>query len=169
MKTLSITPKRWLLSLHLLFTAIIFGVTVVYLVFCIVAATTDDPNVVEASYTMMHVLSKTAGRYSLIGSIITGILLSVFTKWGLFRYKWIICKEILSILSISIGIFGIYFWTLHAFTMVSTGSADVTMSQPLIANRFQLYIGIVLQILFLATMMILSVFKPWGKRKVFSS
>jgi hypothetical protein len=165
MKQLSITQKRWLLSTHLLFSAILFGVTVVYLVFCITAATTNNQNVLESSYRMMHVLTGTSGRVSIYGTVVTGILLSVFTKWGLFKYKWIIVKEILTIFSIGIGIFGVYYWSLNAFTIVSSVGMDGMQNQTFIKNNIQLYIGIVLQIIFLATMMIISVFKPWGRRK----
>lgn len=169
MKKLSIIPKKWLLSLHLLFSAILFGVTVVYLVFSIVAATTDDQEVLISSYTMMHVLARSSGRASIIGTVVTGILLSLFTKWGFFKYKWIIVKEILTIFSIGIGFFGIYYWTLNAFTMVSSEGVDAMVNQAFINNTYQLYTGIILQIISLATMMIISVFKPWGKRSTSSS
>jgi len=34
---------------------------------------------------------------------ITGVLLSALTNWGLFRYKWIITKFILTILGLALS------------------------------------------------------------------
>jgi hypothetical protein len=165
MPKLTITQRKWLLILHLIFIAIWFGNTVIFLILSIAASLTTDENVVLSSYTIMHLLAQTSGRASIIGSVVTGILLSLFTKWGLFKFKWIIAKEILTLLSVGIGIVGIYYWTLHAFTMVSLEGIAAFQNQSFIINNYQLFGGIILQILSLAAMIVISVFKPWGRRK----
>lgn len=123
------------------------GGAIGFLILSITAASTTDVSVIDACFRSMHILAKTSVRASTIGTVITGVLLSILTHWGLFKYYWIIVKEFLTVVSIGLGIFGMYFWTLNA------------------SNMQQLMIGIVLQITSLAAMFIISVFKPWGQRK----
>jgi hypothetical protein len=163
MKKFNLTQKRWLLIAHIAFTCIWFGVTVTFLVLSIAASTTNDENVLTACYTVMHLLSESSGRASIIGTVVTGIILSVFTQWGFFKYRWIIVKEMMTILSIGLGMIAIYIFTLKGFTIVSAEGFEAMQNQAFISSRWQLYVGIILQIITLLMMIIISVFKPWGK------
>jgi hypothetical protein len=165
MRKLSITKKRWLLSLHILFASIMFGVAVTFLVLSIAAANTSSLDVLQACYNGMHILAKSSVRASTIGTLVTGVLLSLWTNWGLFKFYWIIAKEVLTIFSIGLGFVGMYTWSLNAVTLVSTDGWDVWQNSAFIVNNEQLLIGIVLQIISLGTMFVLSVFKPRGQRK----
>jgi hypothetical protein len=158
------TTIRWLLTLHLLFSAILFGGAVVFLVLSVTAAATREESVLRACYTGMHVLAKTSVRASTIGAAATGILLSVRTRWGLFRYYWIIVKEGLTLLSIALGPIGMYFWTLKAVELTNAQGLDARNLPAFAVNSGRLWTGIALQIASLAAMFAISVFKPWGPR-----
>ncbi|WP_026702757.1 hypothetical protein [Salibacterium aidingense] len=161
---LSITPRRWLLSLHLLFVAILFGTMVVFLVLSITAAATQDETILKGAYTSMYVLATSSVRASAIGSVVTGVLLSVWTRWGLFRFYWIIFKEILTVASIGLAFIGMSVWTIQTFSIASAEGLHALDSPVFITNRLQLFIGIILQIGSLGAMIVVSVFKPWGRR-----
>lgn len=162
---LTVRQRKWLLSAHILFSAIWIGNSVVFVVLGIVSATTIDPGVLSACYTVMHLLSTSSLRASTIGTVVTGVLLSVLTSWGLFRYYWIIAKEVLTLLCILLGAVGMYFWTLRAVTLIPASGMDVWQQPDFVVNNGQLWVGIVLQVLSLAAMIVLSVWKPWGRRK----
>ncbi|KEQ25072.1 hypothetical protein [Paenibacillus tyrfis] len=162
---LTVGQRKWLLSAHILFSAIWLGNSVVFVVLGIVSATTGDPGVLSACYTVMHLLSTSSLRASTIGTVVTGVLLSVLTSWGLFRYYWIIAKEGLTLLCILLGAVGMYFWTLRSVTMIPASGMDVWQQPDFVVNNGQLWVGIVLQVLSLAAMIVLSVWKPWGRRK----
>jgi len=157
--TISMKQKKWLLVLHLIFSAIMLGTSVVLLILSITAATVHEPGVLLACYTSMHVLSETSMRASTIGTIVTGILLSVWTHWGLLKYYWIIAKEVLTAATILLGPIGIYMWTLRGIALIDSPNQGA-----FIANSLYLFIGIGLQIASLVAMFVISVFKPWGKR-----
>ncbi|MGE8077406.1 hypothetical protein [Peribacillus loiseleuriae] len=165
MRKISLTQKRWLLTIHILFAAIMFGVTVAFLILSLTAANTSSLDVLKACYNGMHILAKTSVKASTIGTLITGILLSVLTNWGLFKFYWIIVKEVLTIVSIGLGVVGMYRWSLSAVTFVSTAGFDAWQYPSFVVNNEQLLIGIILQIISLGTMFVISVFKPWGQRK----
>ncbi|WP_088833724.1 hypothetical protein [Paenibacillus tyrfis] len=162
---LTVGQRKWLLSAHILFSAIWLGNSVVFVVLGIVSATTGDPGVLSACYTVMHLLSTSSLRASTIGTVVTGVLLSVLTSWGLFRYYWIIAKEVLTLLCILLGAVGMYLRTLRAVTLIPASGMDVWQQPDFVVNNGQLWIGIVLQVLSLAAMIVLSVWKPWGRRK----
>jgi general stress protein CsbA len=121
---------------------------------------TNDSQVIKAYYTSMLQLEQTAGRASLIGTVITGVILSLFTKWGLFKFYWIITKEILSLICLAIGFIFIFYWTINGIQL-----SEESIGDHFIANHYQLMIWIIIQVVLLAILFILSVFKPWGKRQ----
>ncbi|WP_103104512.1 hypothetical protein [Brevibacillus reuszeri] len=162
---LSMNQKKWLLLAHLIFSSIMLGGAVIFLVLSIVAATSTDASIISACYQAMHALSKTSVRASTIGTIVTGVLLSVWTHWGLFRYYWLIAKEILTVFAIVLGPIGMYFWTLPASSSALPEGIGAMENSAILLNSGQLWTGIILQILSLAIIFWLSVFKPWGKRK----
>jgi hypothetical protein len=162
---LSVTQRRWLLSAHLLFSAIMFGGVIAFLILSITAANTSDEGVLKACYTSMHVLAKTSVRASTIGALVTGILLSVLTHWGLFKYYWVIAKEGLMIISILLGPISMEALTLKAITLTSAEGLNAFNDPALTVNSGQLWIGIILQIISVGGMFVISVFKPWGPRK----
>ncbi|MFC5530765.1 DUF2269 family protein [Cohnella yongneupensis] len=166
MGNISLTPRRWLLTLHLLFSGILLGVSVAFLILSLFAVNTNDEGVFQACYHAMHLLSKTSVIASTIGALVTGVLLSVLTRWGLFKFYWIIVKEVLTLVSIGLGPIGMYFWTLKAADLSSEQGLNALQDPGFIVNHRQMAVGIILQILSLVAMFILSVFKPWGERRV---
>jgi hypothetical protein len=163
MKKLSLRMRRVLLTLHLLFVAILFGVHVVLITLSLTAAFTDDESVLRACYTIMHLLATSSVRASTIGTVVTGLLLSIFTSWGLFRYYWIVWKEVLTLLCVVVGLVGIYQWTTRGLEI--TGGLGLLAKQvsAYTVNQSYLFVGVVLQLLSMITMYMLSVWKPGGR------
>ncbi|PYI53865.1 hypothetical protein [Paenibacillus flagellatus] len=164
MKKITLIQKKALLTLHIVFSGILLGCMVVFLILNITAAATSDPRVFQACYTVMLVLARSSVRASTIGAVVTGVLLSVLTHWGLVRYYWIIAKELLTLLSIGVGLVGIYVWSLRAFELSETAGMNALHDPGFLANRLYLFTGVALQIVSLVALLALSVFKPWGKR-----
>jgi uncharacterized membrane protein len=158
-KKITLTQKRWLLILHILFSAIMLGNMVAFLIFSITIAASGDSSTTKACYHAMNILANTSVKASTIGATVTGILLSIWSKWGLFRYYWILVKEGLTLLSIGLNFWGMYRWTLEALTLKQeNGTGEFFVVEA------ELWTGILLQIISLVIMYVISVFKPWGKR-----
>ncbi|QHW33973.1 hypothetical protein GZH47_26375 [Paenibacillus rhizovicinus] len=161
---LSLQQRRVLLLLHILFAAIMIGVQATFIILALTASVTDNASVLQACYTIMHLLAGTSVRASAIGTAVTGILLSVLTSWGLFRYYWLIAKEVLTLFSIGLGLIGIYIWTLRGVEQTDAAGINAWREPGFSVNHTWLWIGIMLQTLSLLAMYILSVWKPGGKR-----
>lgn len=152
---LSMTPRRWLLTIHILFASIMFGNMVTFLILSITAVASEG-SLIQSCYQVMHVLANTSVKASTIGTTLTGILLSIWTKWGLFQFYWILAKEALTILFIGLNLWGIYVWTLQALNNLD----NPTFS----AAQIELWIGVCVQLISLIFIVAISVFKPWGRR-----
>jgi len=153
---LSLKAKRGLLVIHCIFAAIMLGNMVVFLIFSFTISASNQQTIIEACQQSMHLLSRTSVKASTIGTTVTGILLSVWSKWGLFKFYWIIAKEGLTVLCIAINFWGMYAWMLAALQQKSADELFIVHAE--------LWTGIIIQILSLVLMYVLSVFKPWGRR-----
>jgi uncharacterized membrane protein len=166
MRKVSPGTRKLLTAVHIAFSGILLGCTVAFVILDIAALTTDDPKLLEACYRIMHLLSHTSLRASAIGTIVSGVLLSVLTPWGLLRYRWIVAKEILTLLTVVPGLFGIYLWSLHGLRRVADDGMDALSSPQYQANSLMLSVGLLLQLLSIVAMYLLSVYKPWGKNSM---
>ncbi|HET8840850.1 MAG TPA: hypothetical protein VFN35_05250 [Ktedonobacteraceae bacterium] len=101
---ITIRQKRWLLSAHLLCTVVWLGAALSSLISNLTALFTNDSHLLNAAYVFADILDKALLRGGAIGTLITGVLLSVLTQWGLFRFYWIIVKEIISVLCLIVGV-----------------------------------------------------------------
>jgi hypothetical protein len=165
--------KKWqrhlLLTIHMMFSGIMLGSMAIFLILNITAAATGDPDVFRACYQVMHILADSSIRASTIGTVASGVLLSVLTHWGLVRYYWIIAKELLTLCAIAINFVGMHIWSLKAVQMSASEGLDALQNPEFMANRLFLFAGVAFQIISLVAMFLLSVYKPWGKRAVRSA
>ena len=161
---ITIRQKRWLLSAHILCAVAWLGAALCSLIFSLTALFTIDAHLLNATYVFADILDKAILRGGAIGALITGILLSVLTQWGLIRFYWIIVKEIVSVLCIVVGII-ISGWNDNAISLTAHKGLQVFHNPLYLTNRTLVFMGICFQILALSGVIVISVFKPWGQRK----
>jgi hypothetical protein len=161
---MTITQKRWLLSAHLLCTVAWLGAALCSLIFNITALLTNDPHLLNATYVFADILDKAILRGGAVGALLTGLLLSVLTQWGLMRFYWIIVKEIVSVLCIVVGVI-ISGWNDDAISLTAMQALHALHDPLYLTNRTLMFIGIFFQLIALAGVIVISVFKPWGQRK----
>jgi hypothetical protein len=155
-KKLTVKQRKWLVVAHVLCVVAWLGAAFCSVVLGLAASSMGD---MHASYIAMDVLDRVVIRTFALGTLITGILLSVFTHWGLFRFYWIIVKEVLSLSVVLLGFFLVSQWIEEAVTQTSIQHEAVA------TNHVALLILISLHIAALTTAQILSIWKPWGQRK----
>jgi hypothetical protein len=163
MNKVSDTTRKWLLVIHIFFASVMVGISVGILILTIILLKAQDQEIIDMAYTSMNILAKGPLRTTTIGAIFSGMIMAVLTRWGLFRYYWIIAKQLLSIIVIGIGLFGIYNWTLEGVSIAQGGASDI--SPGLAVNNKQLLTGAIFQIISLFSIYAISIFKPWGERR----
>ena len=161
---LSIPQKRWLLAVHILGMAAWLGGGLCCLALSLIALTTSNPQLFNATYVFIDTLNHTLLRAGAIVSLLSGILLAVLTQWGLLRFYWLNVKEIISLLCVVVDLIAIR-WNEHILSLTGSQGFQALSDSSYLSNRTLLFAGILLQIVSLSAIIVISIFKPWGQRK----
>ncbi|QBD75052.1 hypothetical protein EPA93_03195 [Ktedonosporobacter rubrisoli] len=161
-KKMTIRQKRWLLSAHILCSVAWLGAATCSLILNLAVLFTNDAHLLNAAYIFVGTLDKALLRGGALGAIISGVLLSVFTKWGLFRFYWIIVKEAISLLCMIIGVI-ISGWNDEAILLTAQYGLHAMHNQLYLTNQTMIFIGITFQLISLSAVFVISIFKPWGQ------
>jgi len=98
---MTMTPglRKFVLAAHLTFSVGWIGAVVAYLALGVSAATSQDAQTVRAAWIAMEL----TGWYVIVplalAALLTGIVMSLGTPWGLFRHYWVLITLVLTILS----------------------------------------------------------------------
>jgi hypothetical protein len=91
--------RKFALSAHLTFSVGWIGALVAYLSLGVAAVTSEDLQTVRAAWVAMEL----TGWYVIVplalGSLATGLVMALGTKWGLFRQYWVLISFVLTVLA----------------------------------------------------------------------
>jgi hypothetical protein len=152
-----------LLSAHIIVSVGWLGIVFAKLVLGLRAVTIDAPNVSDALYLSIQAVN-VAFPPAAVATLVTGVLLSLGTKWSLLQHYWVATKLVLTVGVIVTGIAlvdrliqqSIYApsgQVMDENTILATASAPTTL----------LIFLSVAHVLMLAVATVVSVYKPWGK------
>ncbi|GAB2987193.1 hypothetical protein [Saccharothrix stipae] len=138
--------KSWLL-LHVISSVGWLGVTIGMLVLAIAAF--DAPQLYQA----MSLLGDLVVLPLALGALVTGLVLSLGTKWGLVKHRWVLVKFVLTVIAVVATTFSLRSG-LHeaADGVVGTAGGDVLAAS-------------CVSLAFYTVNTVLSVFKPWGRTR----
>jgi len=165
-RRLSPRLRKALVAAHVLVAVGWFGVVLAKLVLEVVALTTQNQETARAGYVFVAALDRAAFPPAAIATIITGVVLSVGTAWGLFKHWWIVVKLLLTVAVIITGAAFVGAWTQQALTLADPATlavADATSVATLRTASLWLIGAAVIHLLMLGAATVISVFKPWGQ------
>ena len=88
--------RRFMLTIHITASIGWLGAIAAYIALNIPAVTSPDPQTVRAAYLMMEPVAVYVIVPLAVISLITGIVQSLGTPWGLFRHYWVVISLILT-------------------------------------------------------------------------
>ncbi len=146
--------RKFALTAHVTSSVGWLGAVVAYLALAVTALTSADDRMVRAAYLSMEIMGWLVIIPCSFAALLTGIVQSVGTEWGLFRHYWVAAKFALTIGAITILL-------LHMPTV--SLMADVAVDTPLsTAGALPLVIHAGGGLLVLLATTTLSIYKPWG-------
>src|SRR5918996_5375084 len=152
--------RKFALTAHVVSSVGWFGAVVVFFALAIVGLTSQDAQTVRGAYLAM---GSTPGLVLVplpFASLLTGLVQSLGTQWGLFRHYWVLIK-------FGITVFATY--VLWGYTSTLTGLADAAGAQATVSSdalgmlrspSVVVHSGVALLLLLVTTG--LSVYKPRG-------
>ena len=159
------TPRvrKFALTAHVTSSVGWLGAVIGFLVHAVAGLTSQDAQTARAAYLMMDL----TGWFVLVplslASLITGLVQSLGTAWGLFRHYWVIAKLGITVLA-TIALL-IYMQTLDK---LASAAAQTTFSTADFGGNHGAASPVIhasVAILLLLACVVLSVYKPWGKTR----
>jgi hypothetical protein len=98
---MTMTPslRKFALTVHLSASVGWLGAVVAYLALGVAAATSRDAQTVRAAWIAMELTGWAAIVPLALASLLTGLVMSLGTPWGLFRHYWVLITFVLTILA----------------------------------------------------------------------
>ena len=89
--------RRLALAIHLTVSVGWFGAVGAYIALDIAASTGQDYETLRAAYLGMDSVARTVIVPLSVASVLTGLIVSLGTKWGLFRHWWVLISFLLTV------------------------------------------------------------------------
>jgi hypothetical protein len=97
--TMSPGLRKLALALHLTLSVGWIGAVGAYMALDLVAATSAEVQALRAAYLGMELIASNVIVPLAFASLVTGLVMSLGTKWGLFRHYWVLISFVLTILA----------------------------------------------------------------------
>jgi hypothetical protein len=149
--------RRFTFTAHITSSIGWIGAVLAFLALAVIGFTSDDPVKVRGAYLLMAPAAWCVLVPLAHASLLSGIVLSLGTTWGLFRYYWVVLK--LGITVFATVILLIYMATFRQ--MAGVVAADPVVDLAAVRNASPIVHAILAFILLLATT-VLGVYKPFG-------
>lgn len=88
--------RKFVLALHLATSVGWVGAIAAYLPFDLVAATSQDAQTLRAAWIAMRQIAQQVIIPLALATLVTGLLISLGTKWGLIRHWWVLISLVLT-------------------------------------------------------------------------
>jgi hypothetical protein len=128
------------------------------------ALLSDDGTTVRSAYRGMNMLGDTLIIPIALLALLTGLLLALGTRWGLFRHTWVITKFWLTLVAAAASIFELRARLHEAVQLVNQHPTGPVSDMHLGALRDTLVVAPVVALAIYLTNVTLSIAKPWGRR-----
>lgn len=147
--------RKFALSAHLTFSVGWIGTVVAYLALGIAASTNSDEATIRGAWFAMELIGWYVIVPLAVASFLTGLLMALGTKWGLFRHYWVSISFFLTLFAAVVLI-------LHMPTVAATAevarTADIEVLRTLGGDLHHPAVGLVI----LLVVQVLNLYKPKG-------
>jgi len=157
---MTMTPalRKFALTAHVTSSVGWLGAVAAFLVLAVAGLTSQDAQMVRAAYLAMELIAWFVIVPLAFASLLTGLVQSLGTQWGLFRNYWVLVKFVLTILATIVLLL-----QTGSISYMAGVAAETTLSRSdLREARISLVVHAGGGLLVLVVPMILSVYKPQG-------
>jgi hypothetical protein len=94
--TLAPAPRKLALAVHLTVSIGWIGAIAAYVALDLASARSSDLQTLRTAYLGMELISRNVIVPLAIASLVTGLVVSLGTKWGLFRHYWVVISLVMT-------------------------------------------------------------------------
>ena len=147
--------RKLVLAVHLTCSVGWIGTVIAYLALGVTAVRSDETETIRAAWTAMEIIGWFVIVPLAVTSLITGLVMALGTKWGLFRYYWVVISFLLTLFSTTVLLLHMPSVTTSADLAQRLGGEELTA---LGGDFLHPSIGLVI----LLAVQVLNIYKPPG-------
>lgn len=151
--------RKFALTLHVTSSVSLLGAIAAFLTLSIVGFTSLDDQMLRAAYLAMDVIARYAIVPLAFAALLSGLIQSLGTPWGLFRHYWVLIKLLLTVFATTI--------LLIKLALISEAARLATVAvlerSELRSAGLQLMVHAAGGLFVLLLPMVLSIYKPQGR------
>lgn len=147
------------LTLHVVFSVGWLGAVIAYLPLAITGLTSTEAEAVRSAYLAMEQIGWFVIVPLALAALLSGLVQSLGTEWGLFRHYWVVAKLALTLVSTAVLL-------LHMPAVSRMARMAANLQLPVVAPdvmRTQLVVHAAGGLVVLLVITAISIFKPWGR------
>ena len=159
---MQMTPgvRRFALTLHVTSSVGWLGAVTALFALTVVGLKATGAPTMQAAYLSMNIVGEFVIVPFGVAALVTGIVQSLTTPWGLFRHYWVLTKFVLTVIAVALLL-------LHQFMAVAVVAQrvlDAGARLPEVgALGRQLVVDAAGAFALLVAATVISIFKPWGR------
>jgi hypothetical protein len=151
-------PRKFALTVHVTSSVGLLGAIAAFLALAGAGLTDKNILIVRAVYPAMEVIARFVIVPLAFASLLSGLIQSLGTPWGLFRHYWVLMKLLLTVFATSVLL-----TKMELISEAARLAAETTLSRAdLRAAGIQLVVHAAGGLLVLLVPVVLSVYKPPG-------
>ena len=150
--------RKLVLTLHIVFSVGWFGAVAAFLALAVAGLISRDAQMVRTAYAAMELTARCVIVPLAAASLLSGIIQSLGTSWGLFRHYWVLAKLLLTTFATVVLLAKM---PLIGYAARRAAKAP-SFGPDLHAAGMQLAVHATGGLLVLVLITALSVYKPWG-------
>ena len=156
--TMTIGVRKFALTAHVTSSVGLLGSIAAFLALAVAGLTSQDVPTVRAAYLAMELIARSVIVPLAFTSLLTGLIQSLGTPWGLFRRYWVVVKLLLTVFAA-----GVLLVKMELIGYAAHLAAEMTLSRTdLRAAGIQLVVHAAGGLVVLVVPAVLSVYKPPG-------
>lgn len=154
--------RRFALTVHVTSSVGWVGAVAAFIALAVAVLVTEDVQVVRGAYFAMELTGWAVLVPLSLASLLSGLVQSLGTTWGLFRHWWVLAKLLINLVATAVllGFMG----ELGPLVVVAADPRSSTGDLLLLRNPSPL-VHAVLALVVLLVAVTLAVFKPWGRTR----
>jgi len=148
--------RKFALTVHVTASVGWLGAVIVFLALSVVGLTSQNAQTARGAYLVMEPAARFALLPFAFASLLSGLIQSLGSTWGLFRHYWVVFKLV-------INVFGtlVLLMYMETFRFMASAAADPAADLVMVRSESpMLHATLALLLLLIAT--VLAIFKPRG-------
>jgi hypothetical protein len=149
--------RKFLLAAHITFAGGWIGAVAAYIALDVAAATSQDAQTVRGAWIAMDSIAQRVIVPLALASLLTGLVMALGTKWGLFRHYWVLISFLLTVVATVVLLV-----ETQTISFLADIAADPTTSSDVLLSLGSTLVHSVGGMVVLLVIQVLNVYKPQG-------